>query len=1055
MSMSDLRGKKIVIIGAGPTGIGQSGECDEGAVEACRALDALGCRLMVVNTNPDCVVNDGPWSAHTSIEPLTREGIEAIIDAQRPDAILPLFGGRRGLRLVSQLSADLAPGRERPEIWGASNQTLEAILNREILQSSLTPIGLATPPIFSIEGLDKATAKARELGFPVVVRCDDVRQLPDGALVYNQDELHATAAAFSGETKANFTLEASLADWQQVEIEILRDNRGRLCLMGSVEYMDTAVVHPGDAVGVCPAQTLSPSMQTGLADHAATIAEHLNIVGGATIRFAHHPAHSKPLVLAVHPRYTRASALIARVTGMPVARLCTLLAAGLSWDDLPRGLPRPENVPPNQKIVAVKYPVWDFEQLEGVADRLGRLNPKMQSVGQKMGCGTNFIEALQKAAGADSIEGQGLWGQAKRIPHNGLDDLLARLATPCSRRIEIILLALREQAASDAIIQKTNMAPWFVEQLKKVADLSLRLEAEKSERPSHDLLVRAKALGFSHHDLAELLNITARQLQRHLSRFDIQRAWATSPDELFGFSTFSQVKSPPPPAGDKKIVILGNGPHVIGNGGEQDYGIYHAAAAIKDLGYTPIIVNCNAAGAATGHATPARCYCEPLDAESLRAILDREQPDGVITQFAGHKVYAFSALLESSAIPLLGTPAAAISRLTERAGFRAQIKTLGIPQPMAMLVDSADAARQSANETGYPLSIHTPRQAARANPVMIDDQASLDRYLETTRVDSANKAWVEQFLPFAIEAQAEVLCDGQAARTIAVLEHIELAGVHAGDSACVLPPYSIAPRHMETIEAYCGKVALCLGILGLVNIRFAIYRDTVYLLEAGLGISRNLGFVTRCTGFPLAAAATRIVMGQSLDDLAIDVPTPRLVGVRAPVFPFNVFSHMDPLLGPRMRATGQVMATADDFGEAYFKALAAAATPLPTRGTVLITVTDEDKASILEPARIFHEHGFALMATRGTLEVLAKNGIEATLVRKLGFGRPNLVDEIKNGKVQLVINTPTVGQGQIDDSLIRKAAIAYGVANITTPASALAAARGIAAQRSLTRQPLV
>lgn len=1043
--MPDLNGKKIVIIGAGPTSIGQAGECDEGAIEACQALNTLGCHLMVVNSNPDAVVNDGPWRHHTHIEPLTEESLKAILKTEQPDALVPLFGGREGLHLVAKLMTDMDARHPNPAIWGPAILTLDMIHNRETLQSALAPINLKTPPIFSVQGVDGAIEKARELGFPVVLRCDDAHQLPDGTLIYNQDELNDTAASLSGEAIVHLTVEASLVDWQQIEIEILRDKSGQSYAAGSVEYMDTAAIHPGDAVGICPPQTLNPAMQSQFFDHAAAIVEHLNIIGGATIRFAHHPSKDRPLVLAVHPRYTGTSALVSRVSGLPIAKLSTLLAAGFTWDELPAGTPLPQSVHGDTGMVAVKHPVWNFEQLEGVADRLG---PKMQAVGQSIGFGAGFSEALQKAMGANSIQGRGLASAADSFADHSLDELLAIISTPASQRLGVIFEALRRQAPVDEVAQKTHMADWFIDQLKALADITLQMESQKIDQLPTDLLPKAKALGFSHQDLADLLNISSVQLEQQLAKLGTQRNWTSLPgDNHHQFSTFGQIKSLPCPSAKNKIVILGSGSHEIGNGSEQDYGIYHTALALKKSGYQPIIVNNNAVSTTTGHSSPALCYCEPLSAEAVAAILQREQAAGVITQFAGDRAYELSALVEDAGIPIMGTPRATMALVKDRSNFREQMKSLGIPQPTAMLADSAQTVRQAVEQIGYPLSIHSAGSSIQSDPVLISDTATLERYLDTAHIDFDNTVWVEQFLEFAIETQAEVLCDGKYVHTVAVLEHIELAGVHAGDSACVLPPYSIAPRHMETLKAYCGKVAIALGIRGLVNIRFAIYRDTVYLLEAICGASRNLGLVTRTAGLPLVALTTKVMLGGSLADLVIDTPVRQVVGVRAPVFPFNVFSDVDPLLGPQMRATGQVLAIADEFGMAYFKAIASTATPLPTQGTVLITVTDEDKPSILEPARIFHELGFKIMATKGTCQTLGENGIQSTLVRKLGYGRPNLVDEIKNGNVQMVINTPTGSLSQIDDSVIRKAAIAYGVANITTPASALAAARGIAAHR--------
>ncbi len=1044
--MPDLNGKKVLVIGAGPNTIGQSGECDEGAVEACQAITAMGGRIVVVNSNPDAVVNDGPGSPRLYIEPLTAQQLEAVIAAETPDAILPLFGGRDGLQLAARLMSTIANRHPDLSIWGPTPQTLEAVHNRQTLQAALAPIHLQTPTIFEVRGVEAALAKARELGFPVILRCDDARQLPDGTLVYNADELSDTATLLAGETSDRLTVEASLVDWQLYGIEVLRDATGKALHAGSVEYLDSAAVHPGDAVGVCPPQALETARHKRLVAAALAIADHLGIVGSATVRFALHPVVEKPLVLAVHPRYTAASALVSRVTGLPIARLATLLAAGIAWGDLPADMATPGESQTEPGWVAVRYPSWNFERLQGVADRLG---PKLQSVGHSIGCGLNFSEALQKAVAANNHHGRGLAGLGVDLEEHTTDGLLDRMATPSSRRLIIVFEALRRQVPVEVVIQKTGLAAWYIEQLADLAAVARRLESMSGGRPEPVPLARAMSLGFGLQDLAILLDLPTAKIDAHLDDFGIQGRWAAmSGDTRHWFRTYATQQAPPHEPARNAIVILGSGPQQIGNGGEQDYGIYHAAVALKAMGYAPIIINSNAVGVTTGPASPAPCYCEPLRPESVKAIVRREGAIGAIIQFAGPRGPGLGALLAAMGVPVMGTPAAAWEKLRDRSLLHAQIKALGIPQPQAVASDSPEKVVQAVTDMGYPVAIQPAQPNAEVDPVLINDAGALEAYLSQKRIDERNPAWVEQFLEYAIEVQAEVLCDGRDARAIAVLEHIELAGVHAGDSVIVLPPYSIAPRHIETIRACCAKTAPALAIRGLVNLRFAIYRDTVYLLAAACGENRNLGLVSRTTGLPLVDHATRIMVGGSLAELAAAAPPRSEVGVRAPVFPFHIFSEVDPLLGPQMRATGQVLAMAEDFGSAYFQAIAAAGTPLPTRGTVLITVTDEDKASILEAARIFDELGFALLATKGTRQALMENGIEARLVRKLGYGRPNLVDEIKNGNVQLVINTPTGGQGQIDDSIIRKAAIAYGVANITTPASALAAARGIAAHRA-------
>jgi len=1041
--MPDLNAMKVLIIGAGPTSIGQTGECHEGALEACRALAAAGCRLITVDANPDTIFNHAPWSQHPMIDPLTPGSIARILEAEQPDALLTLFSGRDGLHLASQLYQNDVITKRGIHIWGPCRACLESIRDRDTLQSALAPIGLKTPSIFTVSGVEAAIEKAQQLGFPVVLRCDDAHLIPDGLLLYNQDELNRIGATLAGEPESKFSVEASLLEWQQVELEVIRDNAGQSRLIGSIEYLDTAGIHPGDAIGVCPPQSLPEALQADLFNHARAIADHLNIVGGTTLRFAYHPADQDLLVLAVHPRYTTASALVARISGIPVARISSLLAAGLTWEQLPSDISATLEPKTPSHIVGVKWPRWDFVNLKGALDRLG---PRMQATGHSVGYGENFKTALQKAAHAAESNRGGIVAQADILTDHALESVLSQLSTPSSRRAVEIYAALRRGASVEDVVEHTHIGRWFIDQFKALADTQMQIEAHRNGTPPEALLQRALQEGFKADNISRLINLPAKQIETHLAGMNLIKTWKSLPGKGLSlrYSTWGATEQSPTPGSDPKIVIVGNGASAIGNGAECDHAIFLAAQTAAKLNYTPIIINSNLTSPTTGHSAPCTCYCEPLGVEEIADVIQAEKPAGILTQFAGTAAFELTEALSSMDYPLLGTPFESLRLQKDRTGFKERMRQLGIPQPLFAIAETNSDASEMANQIGYPVMVS---EAGGTFTELVQDPQALDQYLAQQRVADDTPIRVEQLLEYAIEAQAEVLCDGQNALTVAVMEHIELAGVHAGDSAAVLPPYSIAPRHVETITEYCHKIAAALNIKGLINIRFGIYRDTVYLLEAGSNISRNLAIVSKAMELPVVALAVRLILGETLIDLGIGDLKPVRCAVRAPVFPFNVFSEVDPLLGPNMRATGQVMALDDTFGKAYFKALEATDTPLPTQGTVLITVTDEDKASILEPARIFSELGFRIMATKGTHKALADQGIESMLVRKLGFGRPNLVDEIKNGKVQMVINTPTGGQGQIDDSIIRKTAITYRVANMTTPASALAAAKGIAARR--------
>jgi carbamoyl-phosphate synthase large subunit len=1049
-AMVDLKNKTVLLIGAGPRIIGQSAECDEGAMEAARALVDQGCRIVTVNPNPDAVMTAPDWALRSYMEPLTARCLAQIIDVEKPHAILPTFAGRQGLHLAAELARDGVLEQHRTALWSLSVQSLHHLLNRDTLNTALNQIGLSTPSISVLKDSAAAAQKAQELGFPVVLRRTDTDLMPDGMLVYNQDELSQFIAPVAGESSGAVSIEASLLAWQQVELEILRDAAGATLVAGGVEYLDTAGIHPGDAIAVCPPQSLTAELVRQLTSHARSIVAHLDIVGNATIRFACHPDDGKVLVLAVHPRYTRTSAFVSRVADIPLAAMSALLAAGRPLNELSGDISFPQAessamISGKEAPVAVKWPCWDFEQLDAAADRLGS---QMKAVGQHLGYGHDFKEALQKAARAAVGNDLGMC-DTRNMDTFTDEDLMAAISTPTSRRLCIVYEALRRGIPEAELSRLTHIAPWFIDQLKQLAHLEAQIKERQGRIPSAELLRQAKRSGFSDAGLAELLHIPVKTLTVEMADKGIRPSWRrlSASADTSRFSTFGECPDLPALEGRRKVLIIGSGAYRIGQGPECDFGIVQAVDAVRAQGFDPVVLNCNLAGITTGRAMSAGCYCDPITPESILAVAAKESPVGIILQFAGNQAYALAFQLARAGASVLGPPMESLQLATDRPAFRERMRSLGIPQPSGAIAHSAEETCDIAEQIGFPVQVRTIRSVAGGEIAIFQDRSELKAFLEALETDAGFPLAVEQFLEYAIEAQAETLCDGRTAQVTAVMEHIELAGVHAGDSAYVLPPYSIPPRHVETMAEYGCKVAASLQIKGLLNLRFAIYRDTVYLLDAQCNVSRNIAVVNRIHQIPLAAMATRLMLGAKLDELQIDAPSPRLVGVRAAVFPFTVFTTEDPLLGPRMRSIGQVLSMSESFGLAYFKAQESAATPLPTKGTVLITVTDEDKASILEPARIFQELGFRIMATRGTHDALAANGIASQLVRKLGFGRPNLLDEIKNGNVQMVINTPTGGQGQIDDSVIRKTAITYRVANMTTPASALAAAKGIAARQ--------
>ena len=1042
--MPELKDKKVVIIGAGPNVIGQSGECDEGALEACQALSAAGCRVIAVDSNPDAIFIASAGADKAYTEPLTVDSIRQIIETDSPDAILPAFGGRESLHLTAQLAKDNTLSNYGIKIMGPAAECISRLLDREALKSALAEIGHRTLPIYTMQGIDEAVEKAQTIGFPVVLRCNDPDLMPDGILAYNQDELRSKAARLPTDAEQVYSVEASLTEWRQAEVEILRDVAGKTWIAGCVDYLESAAIHPGDGLAVCPPQSIPPAILKQLERNAETIANHLNIVGSATIRFAYSPDEEQLLVLAVHPRFTRTSALVARVTDSPLGKASALLAAGFELQDIAQAVQPEGSTSPPPTVVAVKWPCWNFESLDNTMDRLG---PQMQALGQWISLGGSFKEALQKGARTASRSAEGFG--SSDFDHLTETELLAQLAMPSSRRIWLVLEALRKKLPPEKILQRTRFSGWFMDQLTDLIRTEESLRVINGKALSDDLLRQAKTDGFGNAYLAKLTGHSIPALEQMAAKLAIKPHWIRlgCADKPRLFSTYARTGEVKANTEKKSLLIIGSGAHRIGQGPDCDFGAYRAAVAAGRQGHRVTLLNCNLTSVSTGHSAPAACYCEPITTEDILAVIQQEQPMGVVTQFAGLHANDLTMELSQAGISIIGTPSQTVELLQNRNATYEHMRRIGIPQPAGALVASHDELTDATRTIGLPLLVQPVSCTSKIRPCIIRDEHSLAALSQKLPIEPDEQLFVEQFLEFGIEAQAETLCDRTSAHVAAVMEHVELAGVHAGDSACVLPPYSIAPRHIDTINEYCRKIAVSLQIQGLINLRFAIYRDTVYLLEAICHATRNMSLIETTHQLPLAAMAIRLITGEPLDNLTLSQTMTARVGLRAAVFPFNVFPEEDPLLGPAMRSTGQVLATAETFGLAYFKALESAGTPLPTQGTVLITVTDEDKASILEPARIFQELGFNLMATRGTRSVLAENGIESQAVRKLGFGRPDLVDEIKNGHVQMVVNTPTGGQGQIDDSLIRKAAIQSRIANITTPASALAAAKGIAAHR--------
>ncbi|MFZ5570452.1 MAG: carbamoyl-phosphate synthase large subunit, partial [Thermodesulfobacteriota bacterium] len=873
---------------------------------------------------------------------------------------------------------------------------------------------------------------------------------PGGGLVYNVEELRVIASrGLAASLVHQVLVEESVLGWEELELEVVRDARNQMITVCFIENVDAMGVHTGDSYCTAPMLTISPELQERLQRYAYTIVEAIEVIGGTNVQFAHDPRTGRVVVIEINPRTSRSSALASKATGFPIALVSSLLAGGLTMDEIPYWRDGTlEKYTPSGDYVVVKFARWAFEKFKGVEDILGT---QMRAVGEVMSIGKNYKEAFQKAIRSLEIGRYGL-GFAKNFHEKSLEQLLGMLGKASSERQFIMYEALRKGADVATLYQMTHIKPWFIEQMKELVALEEKILAYRGQLPPDELLVKAKKDGFADRYLATLLDISEKQVREKRISLGIRQGWepvAVSGVEnaAYYYSTYC-APDRVPVSGRKKIMVLGGGPNRIGQGIEFDYCCVHAAFAIRDAGYESIMVNCNPETVSTDYDTSDKLYFEPLTVEDVLSIYEKEKPEGVIVQFGGQTPLNLAAELEAAGVRIIGTSPRTIDLAEDRDRFREIIRKLGIPQPESGMARNMEEALEIARSIGYPLMVRPSFVLGGRAMEVVRDEEMLRFYMAAAvEVSPERPILIDKFLENAIEAEADAISDGQDALVPAVMEHIELAGVHSGDSACVIPPISIPQKHIETIREYTRKIAIELKVKGLMNIQYAIVSDTVYILEANPRASRTVPLVSKVCNIPMAHLATQVILGQSIADLSLAVRSPGYFGVKESVFPFNMFPEVDPVLGPEMRSTGEVLGMADSFGMAYFKAQEATQVPLPLEGGVLFTIADIDKPSSIEAARLFRDLGFTLFSTNGTRGFLAAHGIQAQAIRKIGHGRPDIVDGIKNGAIQLVINTPTGKTSQEDDSYIRKTAIRFKIPYITTTAAAVAAAKGIEARR--------
>jgi carbamoyl-phosphate synthase large subunit len=1042
--------KKVMIIGSGPIVIGQACEFDYSGTQACKALRTLGYEIVLVNSNPATIMTDPGMADVTYIEPLTVQALKEIVEKERPDALLPNLGGQSGLNLSSELARTGVLEEYGVRVIGVNVDAIERGEDRIAFKETMKRLGIDLPqsaPAYSVEEAEKV---ANELGYPVVIRPAYCLGGTGGGLVYNVEELRAVASrGISVSLVGQVLVEESVLGWEELELEVVRDAKNQMITVCFIENVDAMGVHTGDSFCTAPMLTIEPELQTRLQQYSYAIVEAIEVIGGTNIQFAHNPQTGRVVVIEINPRTSRSSALASKATGFPIALISSMLAAGMTLDEIPYWREGTlDKYTPYGDYVVVKFARWAFEKFPDAEDKLGT---QMRAVGEVMSIGKTYKEALQKAIRSLENGRYGL-GFARDFHARPLNDLMELLAEPSSERQFIMYEALRKGVSVEELHRKTYLKQWFIEQMKELVELEEKILEYKGKTLPTDLLVQAKKDGFSDKYLSQILGIPEGEVRHRRTSLGVVQGWEPVPvsgveNAAYYFSTYNapdKVKA----SRRRKIMVLGGGPNRIGQGIEFDYCCVHAAFALRDEGFESIMVNCNPETVSTDYDTSDKLYFEPLTVEDVLSIYEKEKPEGVIVQFGGQTPLNIANELANAGVEIIGTSSETIDLAEDRDRFRQMMRKLGIPQPESDMASTLDEALGIAERIGYPLMVRPSYVLGGRGMEVVHDEEMLKHYVAAAvGVTPERPILIDKFLENAIEAEADAIADGTDAFVPAVMEHIELAGVHSGDSACVIPPVSIPAKHIETICEYTRKIAMELAVVGLMNIQYAIAKDTVHILEANPRASRTVPLVSKVCNIPMARIATQLMLGKKLADLHLEPKSIRHFGVKEAVFPFNMFPEVDPLLGPEMRSTGEVLGMADSFGLAFFKAEEAAQQRLPEEGTVLITVSERDRPAVLEVAMQFRELGFNIKATEGTHRFLAENGVESEFILKMHEGRPNIVDGIMNGEIQLVINTPSGKLSKYDDSYIRKAAIQYKVPYITTLAAAIAAGRGIEVYR--------
>ena len=1043
---------KVLIIGSGPIIIGQACEFDYSGTQACKALRSLGYEIVLVNSNPATIMTDPEMADVTYIEPLNVDRLEQIIAKERPDALLPNLGGQSGLNLASELYKEGILDKYNVKVIGVQVDAIERGEDRVEFKNTMNMLGIEMARSEVAYSVEEGLAIAEKLGYPVVLRPAYTMGGAGGGLVYNKDELRTVMArGLQASLVHQVLVEESILGWEELELEVVRDKDNNMITVCFIENVDPMGVHTGDSFCTAPMLTISEEVQQRLQEQAYRIVEHIGVIGGTNVQFAHNPVDDRIIVIEINPRTSRSSALASKATGFPIALVSAKLATGLTLKDLPCGkYGTLDKYVPDGDYVVVKFARWAFEKFKGVEDKLGT---QMRAVGEVMSIGKTYKEALQKAI--RSLEkGRAGLGHVSNFNELSKEELLKKLAIPNSERHFIMYEALRKGATIDEIHELTHVKAWFIQQMKELVEEEEALLQCKRSLPSDEALLQAKKDGFSDLYLSQILGVPEDDVRNRRLSLGAEETWdavhvSGTEDSAYFYSTYNapdnnQVRDDKP-----KIMILGGGPNRIGQGIEFDYCCVHAAMSLKKLGFETIIVNCNPETVSTDYDTSDKLYFEPLTLEDVLSIYHKEKPVGVIAQFGGQTPLNLASQLQKNGVKILGTTPEVIDLAEDRDQFRMVMDKLGIPMPESGMATTVEEAKAIAASIGYPVMVRPSYVlGGRGMEVVYDDEAMTGYMNAAVGVTPDRPILIDRFLHHALECEADAISDGTHAYVPAVMEHIELAGIHSGDSACIIPSKHITPENLETIKEYTRKIAEEMHVVGLMNMQYAIEDGKVFVLEANPRASRTVPLVSKVCGIRMVPLATEIITSELTGRPS---PVPSLgeryipyYGVKEAVFPFNMFQEVDPVLGPEMRSTGEVLGIADTTGEAFFKAEEAAQATLPLKGTALISVNEQDKPEVAEVAQSLYEDGFRIFATGKTWRTINDAGIPCVKVKKLYEGRPNILDFITNGDIQLIVNSPSGKESIHDDSYLRKAAIKNKIPYITTMAAAKAAAEGIA-----------